>query len=384
MIEGRPSPRYTLLAPMPSPSAQSPALPLEDVAAIRAALDAGLPREQVLAEANVSLEAWEAAQARWLAKLADQAAHGRLETSRRFVELVDASRARADEKARETRRPWKHRKPAPAVIQPSQPPPPPAAPAPPPQAEPEWVVAAPLTQPAPSTQPAPETPLAPPVALRDPLPFKPSTSPAAAQAHAMKAEPARAQSPQDPDPLEVTLTLRNPPATARTPLPFQQRPPQSAATASSDKPDATTTLDVAQLARGPALPFAPKAGAAPAPPDDGDDDVGTTTLKVVAIPSPQEVLPFKKAPPPANAVPAASPSPEALRRANSMSLAQYAHLCADVRAHPGYVEQIRVHYGLDAAAWTALHKLWRERFDRDPALRSRWQTLVEQRVAAKR
>ncbi len=369
---------------MASPPAQSPALPLEDVAAIRAALDAGLPRDQVLSEANLSPEAWEAAQARWLAKLADQAAQGRLETSRRFVALVDASRARADEKARESRRTWKHRKSAPTAIQSLQSPPPAAAPAPPPlpQPAPEWIVAPPATQPAPSTQPAPQTPLAPQVALRDPLPFKPGASPIAVQ---VKAEPARPLPPLDADPLAGTVILNNPPATARTPLPFQQRAPQPSASASPDKPNATSALDIAKLPRGPALPFpAAKASAAPAPPDVMDDDVGNTTLNVVAVPPPQEALPFKKASPPANAAPAAPPSPEALQRAHGMSLAQYAHLCADVRVHPEYVEQIRAHYGLDAAAWTALHKLWRERFDRDPALRNRWQTLVEQRVAAKR
>jgi hypothetical protein len=216
------------------------------------------------------------------------------------------------------------------------------------------------------------------------LPFKPSTSPAAALANAMKAEPARPLPPLDSDPLAGTVIVHNPPAAARASLPFQPR---------ASHPAATTTLDIAQLTRGPALPFPAKVSAAPAPQADGDDDIGNTTVNVVAVPPPQQALPFKKTaspaiaapnPTPPPAAPAPAPSPEALQRAHGMSLAQYAHLCADVRVHPEYVEQIRAHYGLDAGAWTALHKLWRERFDRDPALRSRWQSLVEQRVASKR
>jgi hypothetical protein len=80
-----------------------------------------------------------------------------------------------------------------------------------------------------------------------------------------------------------------------------------------------------------------------------------------------------------------TPPADARKRVASMTLAHYAQICADVRAYPEQVERIRGHYGLDEAAWAALHGLWRERFQRDPALHARWEALIQQRMqAAKR
>lgn len=69
---------------------------------------------------------------------------------------------------------------------------------------------------------------------------------------------------------------------------------------------------------------------------------------------------------------------EMKRRVERISLAQYARICADVREHPAHVHEIQGHYGLDPQSWTALHAMWHERFQSDPALKARWQALVEQ------
>ena len=77
---------------------------LEELAAITGALEAGLPRDEVLAGAGLSVEAWEAARERWMSRLAAQAAGGQLRSSQRYLELVAEQRGRAEAKAREARR----------------------------------------------------------------------------------------------------------------------------------------------------------------------------------------------------------------------------------------------------------------------------------------
>src|SRR5689334_24415558 len=77
---------------------------LEELAAVAGALEAGLPRNEVLADAGLSAAAWEAERERWMSRLAAQAAQGELGTSRRYLELVAAQKRRAEEKARRARR----------------------------------------------------------------------------------------------------------------------------------------------------------------------------------------------------------------------------------------------------------------------------------------
>ncbi|XXY48678.1 hypothetical protein WME91_52610 [Sorangium sp. So ce269] len=77
---------------------------LEELAAVAGALEAGVPRDEVLAGAGLSVEAWEAARERWLAKLAAQAARGQLRSSQRYLELVAGQKGRAQAKLREARR----------------------------------------------------------------------------------------------------------------------------------------------------------------------------------------------------------------------------------------------------------------------------------------
>ncbi|HTN85028.1 MAG TPA: hypothetical protein VL242_15120, partial [Sorangium sp.] len=82
----------------------SRSITLEELAAVAGALEAGVPRDEVLAGAGLSAEAWEAARERWLAKLAAQAARGQLRSSQRYLELVAGQKGRAQAKLREARR----------------------------------------------------------------------------------------------------------------------------------------------------------------------------------------------------------------------------------------------------------------------------------------
>lgn len=79
-----------------------------------------------------------------------------------------------------------------------------------------------------------------------------------------------------------------------------------------------------------------------------------------------------------------APSAEMLKYIHGISLAQYAEICATVTALPDQVVQIRDHYKMDAHAWTTLHAVWQERFQRDPALRPRWQALVESALSRRK
>jgi hypothetical protein len=87
--------------------------------------------------------------------------------------------------------------------------------------------------------------------------------------------------------------------------------------------------------------------------------------------------PFTK-PAEAAAPPAAPP-----RAVASVTLADYAKLCATVRRFPDQVPDIMRRFGFDAASWRALHALWRERLDKDASLKARWETLVERNVSRK-
>jgi hypothetical protein len=99
-------------------------------------------------------------------------------------------------------------------------------------------------------------------------------------------------------------------------------------------------------------------------------------------------LPFQRASGPRPAAPeppappAVAPAPAAPAPAphERFTLADYAHLCAGVRAYPTHIPWIQSQYGLSPEAWTALHALWQRRFTRDPALRAEWQRLIGERL----
>ncbi|KYG05020.1 hypothetical protein BE21_43320 [Sorangium cellulosum] len=67
-----------------------------------------------------------------------------------------------------------------------------------------------------------------------------------------------------------------------------------------------------------------------------------------------------------------------MRRVERITLGEYAHICADLRERPGHEQQIQSRHGLSPQGWAALHAMWHERFQADPALKARWQALIEQ------
>jgi hypothetical protein len=105
---------------------------------------------------------------------------------------------------------------------------------------------------------------------------------------------------------------------------------------------------------------------------------------VASQPPPAPVAPQPPAAPHAPVAPQhqARPAPEAPRAApyDRFSLADYANLCAGVRAFPTHVPWIQSQFGLAPESWTALHALWQQRFQHDPALKAEWQRLIAERV----
>ncbi|WP_437802391.1 hypothetical protein [Sorangium sp. So ce693] len=503
---------------------------LEELAAVAGALEAGLPRDEVLAEAGLSAAAWEAARERWMSRLAAQAARGQLRSSRRYLELVAAQKRRAEEKARgaprklegpmpvapaariaplqgaprdgatpppaagvsdegAARSPWARRNaaaPLPGVVQPSPLPPavpsplPPVMPSPLPPAVPSPL---PPVMPSPSLLPAVPSPLpmpslerpstAPrarmtllgttPFPGRDALPFRQdvSSAPAVEGTTASPAEspemertaigtvgalgadralpfsgtaplppldaalpfsrpapvpaadnalPFSRQAPVPPadNALPFSRPASSPPAA--NPLPFSQtapvppadnalpfsRPASSPPAANplpfsrpASPPPAANPLPFSRATPSPAadnaLPFA-RPGQSPAPSRPARGDIAPQPPQ---IPTGSWALPFLQ---PSAAEPSASPAPaepaaqahagmeddETMRRVERISLARYARLCADLRDHPNHIPQIQSHYGLTPQSWVALHRIWHERLEADPALKAQWQALIDQ------
>ncbi|WP_437737248.1 hypothetical protein [Sorangium sp. So ce1335] len=508
----------------------SRSITLEELAAIAGALEAGVPRDEALAGAGLSVEAWEAGRERWLAKLAGQAARGQLRPSQRYLELLAEQKRRAQARVREARRklegpipvaPEAHL-PALGGAQPEGATPVAAAgasdeeiarspwarpsanapSAPPLVARPALAASAPsplpsaMPSPVPAVTPTPwplsieePPPTAPPdlvarlgaraVPLQDALPFVHDaanaapgemnaeqaaprldttvagavspfradkalpfsrTAPAAPNdgalpfsrtapvmpadkalpfsrtAPVMPADKALPFSqPSSPPPTDKALPFSqpsSPPPTDKA-LPFSRpvSPPVADGGLPFSRKSATSTADIAlpfsRKSPSPpadkALPFSPPSppppadkvlpfsqpSPPPAPPRTSRDEA---VPRPPPLPSASWALPFQQ-PSSGDGPPAkASPSPSATgaqaavdaamnRRVERISLAQYARICADVREHPAHVQEIQSHYGLDAQSWTALHARWHERFQADPALKARWQALVEQSAA---
>ncbi|WP_438020253.1 hypothetical protein WMF18_14785 [Sorangium sp. So ce315] len=460
----------------------SRSITLEELAAIAGALEAGVPRDDAIAGAGLSVEAWEAARERWLAKLAAQAARGQLRASQRYLELVAEHRRRGQAKAREARRklegpipvapeahlpalggappdgatpvaaaavgdegtarsPWARSSagaPTPPRLVDRPPlasgapsPPPAAVPPPPAITPPPWP--SPIEEPPPTAPPDLATRLgARAVPLQDALPFsqgranappvEATTKPAAARRNttivgtvgALRADralpfsrtaaappadsalPFSRPSPSAPDDKALPFSRPASPPAADSALPFSRK--RAASTADIPLPPSRANPSAPA---DKALPFSPPS---PSPPADkalpfsrpAASSSPSRAMRDEAVPQPPPpppaswALPFQQPSsgdgPPANAPPspsAAGARVEAamIRRVERISLAQYARICADVREHPAHVQEIQRHYGLDPQSWTALHARWHERFQADPALKARWQALVEQSAA---
>lgn len=332
---------------------------LEDFAAISAKIDAGVPKDEVLTEAKLSPEAWESAKERWLVELAGQAALGRLAPGRRCAEIVVAERPRASAKARKARKKVSGELPEVPIAMIS-----PLA-----GLDKELVVPTVIEirrEAEPETATAPMEPIVLPVSA---LPFVPAGD-----------APPRDAPPREPPKKKKWETMAVSIVQPAPALPFVQpgKPSKQAEQRMTMAMPAITgddTVDGLGDATGPpapspiraALPFAPSSAPAEPRPASRRDD-GALPFhgpKPAASPAqPQEAAP-------------ASAS-EAMDRARAMSLRDYANLCAGVRAFPDRVAWIQSLFGLDAAAWGALHGAWRSRFDQDQKLKAEWAQLVSQ------
>ena len=72
-----------------------PELPLERFAELSAELDAGVSREQVLAEAGLTPEVWAGTQEHWLGKIAAEATRKRFDLTTRYTKAISARRRRS-------------------------------------------------------------------------------------------------------------------------------------------------------------------------------------------------------------------------------------------------------------------------------------------------
>ncbi|WP_437960244.1 hypothetical protein WME76_11775 [Sorangium sp. So ce119] len=188
---------------------------------------------------------------------------------------------------------------------------------------------------------------APPPAADKALPFShPSSSPPADNAL-----PFSRQSPSPPADNALPFSRQSPSPPADNALPFSRPVAPPAPPRASSRDEAVPRPPPLPTGRW-ALPFQQ--------PSSGDGSPANTSLSRSAAGARPEV------------------DAEMKRRVERISLAQYARICADVREHPAHVHDIQGHYGLDPQSWTALHAMWHERFQSDPALKARWQALVEQ------
>jgi len=293
-------------------------LSLDQYAELQADVEAGRPRDEVLARAGLSVEEWTAAQRQWLDTMGSELLLGSFELSNRYS-LAFLARQRFL-----------------------------ASPAPSPTTTATASNAAPQVEavrvPVEATPTYLAASAAPPL---PPLPMK--RAPAALAGTSMgfvaprgPALPFAAGAPTSPPvvPPEATASeaAPNPPARKRA-------PPALAGTSMGF---------VAPL--GPALPFAKAARV--------DDPRPDAPLASEAIPAPP-------APSPARAAPTAvAPPPPTL------SLQQYASLCAELAVFPGRSEATFQQYGLgNMRDRLTVDLAWQERLRRNPAEHQGWQAL---------
>ncbi|WP_437681537.1 hypothetical protein [Sorangium sp. So ce131] len=429
----------------------SRSITLEELAAIAGALDAGMPRDEVLAGAGLSSEAWEAAQERWMSRLAAQAARGQLRSSQRYLELVAEQKRRAQAKVQALRRKLEGAMPvAPAAhVSPLQEAGRGRA-TPPPAAEPRGEAAAeargeaaagsPWARGLSSGQDAARTPAVEraatpeaasqdqditascavsPLAARKVLPFTQPTPPPAADSVLPFARPT-------PSSADSALPFARPtPSSADSALPFARPTPSPPADPAlpfarsapppppnpalpfarpTPSPPADPALPFARSAppppADPALPFArptPPSAADPAlpfarparPPEVSPRARGKTMALPPQQPTGSWALPFQPSGaaggPPADTSDSQPAAPahvdaeaEVMDSVQRITLAQYVYICARAREDPDQVHMIQQQYGLNPMSWTTLHLVWRERFQRDPALRARWKALLDE------
>lgn len=343
---------------------------LERYAEMRAEMDAGRLRDEVLARTGMTTDEWTDAQRGWLERMGTELERGRFELTNRYTQAF-LDRQRVLETA------------APPRLAVTAAPLPPAETAAPPFGAPEPFSFAPALPP-PLTAASPFGP--PPIAV--PLPRVPL--PEAAKTADDPCQTLTAPLVAVHDVLPFIKGHRDPDEPDRTPLvprvavldqvlPFEKsspypHPPDPIAAPTDFDATATMPLDLGRLVHKDALPFkdgSPASRSAPQPQSAPRPGSGALPFVPGAAPAPAA----ERTHPSVDL--SSQQSPEAMKRAHGISLAQYAEICASVTAFPERVVEIRSHYGMDVQAWTTLHALWQERFQRDRMLEPRWEALVE-------
>lgn len=349
-------------------------LTVDRCAEIRAELEAGRPRDEVLARAGLSDAAWAEAQLGWLEKMGQELLLGRFELAGRYTAAFLAKQAATvDEIAPAAPAVPNH---APAEI--------PAAPAPQREALPTFLAAGAVAEPS-----APPGRKASPLlagtmavdasAFQAPLPFDPAAPPAEPPKPAVKRAPAALSgtsmafvAPKGPAlPFAASAPPAPPappPAPPAPPLPAVKRPPA-----------ALSGTSMRILApKGPALPFAAASSAAP-PPDAAPSAPAVKrppaalsgTSMAVVVPK-AAALPFPQAAPAPGDTARAAPEPPV-----QLTLEQYASLCVELGVEGAQAEETLARYGLTVEQGRAIDLHWKARVAAEPAARATFDRAYE-------
>jgi len=369
------------MSPMSSTS-----LTIERYAGIRAEMEAGRLRDEVLAGAGVTVDTWMAEQRSWLQKMSAELERGRFELSNRYTKaFLERQSALAEAKpAPVDAQPAKARTEAPAEGT-GVPPTLPRVPEPvstPPEEKPSiavasvdlssiaWVARLPADTDVEATLPPIVHDLPPKT-----LPFQPGAAPPertdAPPLPTTNARPVRdrlAETMHD-DSAEDVGAITLPPIgpsliSARPALPFQQRPDDD-----EDNPQKRTTF-----ARAAASP--PERRSDP----EGVDLAGMTMLGAPLVPR-GPPLPFastQDAGRTADEDDSDSPTLPPPAGGPSLTLETYASLCAELARSPGEAERIFTRYGLASLEKRmVVDAMWKERLRKEPKLYQEWRQLYQ-------
>ena len=364
-------------------------LTLERCAEMRAEMEAGGLREEVLTQAGITSEDWTDAQRGWLDKMGAELQRSRFELTNRYSQAyLERQRALTAATAAVVveATPPVETAPLPFVALPpiARPPiaPPPVQPSLPGATTPSpW--AAPLPRPAAPPPRAPQAagdetgmPTASP--LRQPLPFRPaaSSSPDAAA----RIPPAPPSRPDTPAPRPPSASLGST-TSAGAVSPFAAVLPFSPDAASSPILVNAPTLPKAApppLGKPRSLPRAtppPRIVNSPAP--AAAPMLDGTVMGAISPFAP--TLPFVSAPPapapaPIPAPPPSAPGPiaPAPAVAESLTLEQHASLCAEIAFNPAQTDRTLGLYRVSPERKAELDQYWRGRLAAEPALGVKW------------
>ncbi len=384
-------------------------LTLEGCAELRAEMEAGHLRDDVLVRVGLGVDEWTAAQTEWLEKMGAEIERGRFELTHRYshaflerqrvlgattATTIDARGERAPPLGPAPTSPALPAvaTPVPSFLLPISPP----VPAPVPIAAAAQLAGTSMGAIAPkgAALPFAKAPMAPP----RPAVNRAPTSLSGTSMGAIAPKGAALPFAKAPAPLVVATAATGPmaplcaaPAGPGAGLPFDPRAtmaPDPSAVAGTDMPSRSPLA--------PALPFSPSAAPKPlplaasapqtapalAPPRaPAPDPMDMTTM---GAPSPfAPVMPFGPAParPPATAPAppsATAPAPVAAAAApapviiGGYTLEQHVSLCADLAFTPARASETLTRYHITAGGKAELDRLWKERFAADPALEARW------------